>query len=196
MIKELALLMIQENENSKNHFFSVSDDNENIKRLIEHELFDDLKSKLKSEVLDIGLLLKLVDFIEKYASYYSLKRNNALKELSLAASVDQSNKLFIHVNDSYVSLNVDDIVKCEASGNYTYIHTKQKKEFLVSKPLKYYELLLVSKGFFRANRSLLVNMNFVESIYKREAIVLVTNERITVSVRNKSKLTEFINKYV
>lgn len=196
MIKELALLMIQENENSKNHFFSVSDDNENIKRLIEHELFDDLKSKLKSEVLDIGLLLKLVDFIEKYASYYSLKRNNALKELSPAASADQSNKLFIHVNDSYVSLNIDEIVKCEASGNYTYIHTKQKEEFLVSKPLKYYELLLGIKGFFRANRSLLVNMNFVQSIYKREAIVLVTNERITVSVRNKAKLTEFINKYV
>ncbi|TCI85035.1 LytR/AlgR family response regulator transcription factor [Tenacibaculum sp. M341] len=196
MIKELALLMIQENENSKNHFFSVSDDNENIKRLIEHELFDDLKSKLKSEVLDIGLLLKLVDFIENYASYYSLKRNNALKELSPAASVDQSNKLFIHVNDSYVSLSIDDIVKCEASGNYTYIHTKQKEEFLVSKPLKYYELLLGAKGFFRANRSLLVNMNFVQSIYKREAIVLVTNERITVSVRNKAKLTEFINKYV
>lgn len=196
MIKELALLMIQENENSKNHFFSVSDDNENIKRLIEHELFDDLKSKLKSEVLDIGLLLKLVDFIEKYASYYSLKRNNALKELSPAASADQSNKLFIHVNDSYVSLSIDDIVKCEASGNYTYIHTKQKEEFLVSKPLKYYELLLGIKGFFRANRSLLVNMNFVQSIYKREAIVLVTNERITVSVRNKAKLTEFINKYV
>ncbi len=104
-------------------------------------------------------------------------------------------KIFIHVNDSHICLNIDSIIKCEASGNYTKFFTDQKEEYLVSKPLKYYQGLAVFKNFFRANRSVLVNMKFVVSVYKREAIILNTNERITVSVRNKSNLLEIINKY-
>ncbi|WP_157730283.1 LytR/AlgR family response regulator transcription factor [Tenacibaculum jejuense] len=117
---------------------------------------------------------------------------------SLVSNVQKSNtidKLFIHVNESYIAIQVDDIIKCEASGNYTIFYTKDKKEFIVSKLLKYYENLLKNQGFIRVNRSILVNMKLVKQVYKKEAVILNNNERIIVSARNKAKLMSFINKH-
>lgn len=101
-------------------------------------------------------------------------------------------KIFLHVYDSYISLEIDSIIKCEASGNYTKFYTDEGKEYLVSKPLKYYDNFFSKKYFFRASRSTLVNMKFVQSIYKKEAIILSTGEKIIVSSRNKNKLLSFI----
>ncbi|MFY7671146.1 LytR/AlgR family response regulator transcription factor [Tenacibaculum sp. MEBiC06402] len=130
------------------------------------------------------------------------KDSNSQKQLSLdglnqlyTQKAKVSEKVFLHVNDSHVCLEINSILKCEASGNYTVFFTHDSKKYLVSKPLKYYENLFNSHDFFRANRSVLVNMKFVKSVYKKQAIILTTNERIVVSSRNKNKLTEFIQKY-
>ena len=163
---------------------------------------DDLKSTLTpsssftlNEVkLDFGVFnssvkINLNDFLEQvlskcgFSSPSSVRKNNTI------------DKLFIHVNESYVSIRVNNIAKCEASGNYTIFYTNDKKEYIVSKSLKYYEELLRDQGFFRVNRSILVNMRLVKKVYKKEAVILDNNERIIVSARNKTKLMSFINKY-
>ncbi|CAL2090291.1 LytTR family DNA-binding domain-containing protein [Tenacibaculum sp. 190524A05c] len=144
-------------------------------------------------------LLSVEQLQQLFSNELQLQSNSFLDSSPKAINDSQNyrdlGKIFIHVNDSYICLNIDSIIKCEASGNYTKFFTDKKEEYLVSKPLKYYQDLIVFKDFFRANRSVLVNLKFVISVYKREAIVLSTNERITVSVRNKSKLLEIINKY-
>ncbi len=101
-------------------------------------------------------------------------------------------RLLIHTGNEHILLEIDSIIKCCADGNYAIFITNHKKEYLASKPLKYYEELLSEKGFFRASRSVLVNIKHIQSIYRKESLVLSNNEKVIVSTRNKSKLTNLI----
>ncbi|WP_159025745.1 LytTR family DNA-binding domain-containing protein [Aquimarina sp. Aq78] len=103
-----------------------------------------------------------------------------------------TSKILVHIGNEHIAVDINDIIKCEADGNYSLFTASNKSTYLVSKSLKYYEGLLSKKGFFRANRSTLININQIHSIYKKEAITLSNKERIVVSIRNKPKLIELI----
>ncbi|WP_299336033.1 LytTR family DNA-binding domain-containing protein [uncultured Psychroserpens sp.] len=105
----------------------------------------------------------------------------------------KSSRFLLHVGNEHVSININDIIKCEAEGNYTYFYLADHKKYLASNSLKYYEELLIDKGFFKAHRSVLINIEYIASIYKKETIILTNNDKINVSVRNKSNLTDLIN---
>lgn len=106
----------------------------------------------------------------------------------------KKSKLLLHVGNEYISVNIADILKCEANGNYTVFHLSDTNKYLVSKPLNYFENLLLPKGFFKAHRSTIVNINCIKSIYKKETIILSNNDKVHISVRNKSNLADLILK--
>ncbi|MES2777253.1 MAG: LytTR family DNA-binding domain-containing protein [Bacteroidota bacterium] len=64
------------------------------------------------------------------------------------------------------------IIRLEASDNYTLIHFEDRKPFLVSKVLKTYEDLLKPYGFVRTHRSHIINTHYIKS---------VTHDRIVMS---------------
>ena len=99
----------------------------------------------------------------------------------------------IQIGNEHVSIKVNDIIKCCAEKNYTEFYLTENRTYLASHSLKYYEALLTEKGFFKAHRSVLINIKAIKSIYKRETIVLKTNEKIRISLRNKTKLSELIS---
>ncbi|WP_347924358.1 LytTR family DNA-binding domain-containing protein [Pontimicrobium sp. SW4] len=108
--------------------------------------------------------------------------------------LDQKNtRLLIHIGSEHISIKIEELIKCEAEGNYTQFYMKNGDTHLASNPLKYYEFLLIEKGFFKAHRSVIININWIKSIYKKESIVLENNDKIQVSVRNKSHLSDLIN---
>ncbi len=125
--------------------------------------------------------------------YISLKKRlfTEQKYLYLREFLTKS-KLLINIGDEHIAININDIIKCKADGNYCLFLAVNKSTYLASKSLKYYEGLLSEKGFFRANRSTLINIKHIHSIYKKEAIILSNKEKIIISVRNKPKLSELI----
>ena len=134
--------------------------------------------------------LRLV--IEKYKK---LTHISDLKEkkLKLNAFLDQTDpKIMINLGDTSIFVALKDIIVCKANGSYCEITIKNKAH-LTSKPLKYYEELLMGKNFFKANRSTLVNVSHVTSIHKKETLSLSNKERVNVSVRNRNALTELMS---
>lgn len=126
--------------------------------------------------------------------YLSLKTRFSKSNFSrLKGFLDHTNTtLLINTGDTYINIQIANIIFCKSEGNYTRFYMEGKIEYLVSNLLKYYESLLFEKGFFRANRSTLLNTKHIVSIYKKETIVLSNEEHIHVSIRNKSKLNELI----
>jgi len=102
-------------------------------------------------------------------------------------------QLLIKTGYQHIAVKLNEIIKCEADGNHTYFYLDNNKKYLASNTLKYYEGLLSSKGFFKAHRSILVNINYIVSIYKKETLVLKNNDKVHVSVRNKSNLSKLID---
>lgn len=118
--------------------------------------------------------------LKKYSVYQEFIRNS-------------DSRLLLHTGDSHIAVNLSDIVLCEADGNYTNFKLVDNKSILASNTLKYYEDLLSYKAFFRANRFCLINIKHINNIHKKETIILSNQDRVNVSVRNKSKLTELIS---
>ncbi len=87
-------------------------------------------------------------------------------------------------------VDIKDIVRCEASGNYTYFYTADRQKIVVSKTMKEYVELLEEHDFVRVHHSHLINMDHVKEFVKIDGTYLVmkTGDEVPVSVRKKEDL--------
>jgi two-component system LytT family response regulator len=103
-------------------------------------------------------------------------------------------KLAIPATDGLVFINVDEIIYCEASGNYTNIHMGDGKKFIVSRTLKEYEDLLGDQEFFRIHNSYLINLNALKRYIRGEGgqVVMANDTHLDVSKMKKKNFLEKI----
>lgn len=88
----------------------------------------------------------------------------------------------------YIDLN--EIIRLQASSNYTEIHAKNDKPILVSKTLKNYEKILPENHFIRVHQSHLVNKRYVKEYNRGDGsyLVLSNGDKITVSKSKRSMI--------
>jgi two-component system, LytTR family, response regulator len=103
-------------------------------------------------------------------------------------------KIGLPTNDGLVFTNVEDIVRCEASGSYTIIYLLDKQKFIVSKSLKEYEDLLPEDNFCRIHHSHIVNLAFVKKYFKGRGGYIEMNDNTTIEVATR-KRDEFLSKF-
>ncbi len=75
------------------------------------------------------------------------------------------------------------------SGNYSIFYTDKGRTLVATKPLNYYENLLLQNSFFRCHRSYIVNINKVKGWESaKNELVLQDETRLAVSARKKKGL--------
>jgi len=158
-----------------------------IKKAIDHYAFSFIMKPVNSS--------KLIEIVTRYISLKERMFTKSKYELLTNFITSKDSRFLIHVGNQHISIKVKDIIKCQADGNYTCFYLNNNKTYLASKSLKYYEGLLIEKGFFKAHRSVIINIDYISSIYKKETIILTNNDKVNVSVRNKSNLINLINKF-
>jgi len=102
---------------------------------------------------------------------------------------DTSGNILISFNRRINVVPLKDIIRLEASSNYTQFYIKEfSRPILKPKPLKYFEQKLNSEHFLRIHQSHLVNKNFIQSYhFKNERFVcLKDGSKIEVSRRKLS----------
>jgi two-component system LytT family response regulator len=124
----------------------------------------------------------------KYAAVHYLLKPVDGKELKLAVDriqqrpnleKDQFQLLMSHLNtdkqekrialptqESIEYVLVDDIIRCEAEGNYCSIYLVNNKKIFLAKTLKDIESLLVNKNFLRVHNSHLISISQVKRYLK------------------------------
>jgi DNA-binding LytR/AlgR family response regulator len=111
---------------------------------------------------------------------------------SVSDSINNLSRLFVKINNKinrirlnvrtgYVFIDPDDIIYCEADGNYTTIILKENKSHLVSTNLGKIEDLLKDFKFFRISRSTLINMKYLRKVDRKSG-------KCEISADNKSYL--------
>lgn len=103
-------------------------------------------------------------------------------------------KIGLPTNDGLFFTNVENIIRCEASGSYTIIYLADKQKFVVSKSLKEYEDMLPEEDFCRIHHSHIVNLAYVKKYFKGRGgyIEMQDNTSIEVSTRKRD---EFLSKF-
>ncbi|QHI36666.1 Transcriptional regulatory protein YehT [Kordia antarctica] len=138
------------------------------------------------------------DEIKKVLDMYVLKRSafDIKKYQAFKNQIKAKNQvLTIIINKEYVPIKISDILYCEASGSYTFVHTVQGDQFLSAKNLKRIESFIEDDSFFRVHRSVLVNAKHVKGVTINGAVRMSNDAEILISVRNRKKVLSMFESY-
>lgn len=107
---------------------------------------------------------------------------------------ERKQRLSIETKEGVIWINTQDLVRIEADGAYSVLYLQNGKKHTVSKNIGDYEERLThhSKTFFRAHRSHLININYVETVQNNGDIILLDGSSIPIARTRKSELIELL----
>ncbi|MEX0290834.1 MAG: LytR/AlgR family response regulator transcription factor [Flavobacteriaceae bacterium] len=96
-------------------------------------------------------------------------------------------KLAIPTFEGIDFYNTEDIIYCQAEGNYTTLFMLLNKKEVVSRNLKDFENLLTGSGFCRVHKSYLINMKHIHKYVRGDGgyVVLSEDHHVDISRRRK-----------
>jgi two-component system, LytTR family, response regulator len=112
---------------------------------------------------------------------------------NLSGSTPMQPTLTIPHLKGFEVLKVEEIVLCKADGYCTIFYLTEKRKFISSKNLKYYEELLNRNNFIRVHHSYLVNLHHVCNYSNQGEIILTGDNRASLGDAYKS---DFVRKFV
>lgn len=115
------------------------------------------------------------DFLSQHLGVLRNNINNAPPKLALPSA------------NGFLFVNIQEIIRCEAARNYAFFYLTSGKKIVVSRPLKTFAKLLESFSFFRANRSHLVNLQFVKSYARTKQGEITTQDGVVIPLTERSK---------
>ena len=142
--------------------------------------------------VEIELLQKAVEKAEKKTFL-----NNNKDQLNILKNIykgEEIKKIALPLMDGLTFVEISDISVFSADGAYTNVIFNSKKKILVSKRLKFFEDLLENRSiFFRAHRSSLINVNYVQKYLKgKNSIVMDNGEEIALSRDRKQEFESLL----
>jgi two-component system, LytTR family, response regulator len=136
----------------------------------------------------------LQEAVEKVKKLYNENHHDKigmlLEQVKLLSQGQSVQKIALTTHDSYVFVDVADMIYCESERNYTRVFLASGKNIIVAKTLKLVEELIASNNFFRAHHSYLINMNNIKQFIKEDGgqIVMKNDAKIPLS---RGKRDEF-----
>jgi two-component system LytT family response regulator len=123
------------------------------------------------------------------------KIKNLFENVRLMNNNDPFIRISFPTSDGLKFVNLDQIVRCMASNNYTYIYLATNEKILISKSLKDIENILPASNFCRIHNSHLVNLKYIRKFIKGDMNLLVMNDNseLEVSRRKKDELIKMLN---
>jgi two-component system LytT family response regulator len=109
----------------------------------------------------------------------------------------QKMKLCIPSLKGFQVVEIQDIIYCEASGNYTNFNFTNRLSICASKPIHEYEELLEDSNFVRIHKSFVVNLEHVKEYIRGEggSVILSSGHEVEVSRRKKDMLMTKMKEY-
>lgn len=114
-------------------------------------------------------------------------------ELILSQIGSNDKKIGIPTQEGFRFIPLENIVFFEADSSYCLLYTKENKQMVISKPMKYFEEKLEpERSFIRPHKSYLVNLKYVEEYQKQDGgfLKLVTGKLIPISRNKKDEVLE------
>jgi two-component system LytT family response regulator len=122
---------------------------------------------------------------KKATDHNQLALQMLLKNLQAPQKGEQSITLATSEGLEFVPLQ--NIIRIEASGPYSYFFLKSGKKIMVSRHLKEYEMMLNDHGFFRAHNSHIININEVKRMVKTDGGYAVMSDDSKIGISPKKK---------
>lgn len=149
----------------------------------------------------------LIIFVTKSSSYsirgYGLAFRYLLKPLSwvdfrdaldAALAECESNRLMLHLNDRQTAIRFDEILYLETYDHLTIVHTLQNS-YTIRVSLSELTSRLPRNFFVSPQKSYLVNMHYISSVYPRN-LLLMNGTSIPISRRKRTEFDLALNDFL
>ena len=116
--------------------------------------------------------------------------------LKAKSEIQSKNSELISVStrSGFESINISNLIRCQADGKYTICILSDGRKILSSKNLKEFESMLSERNFFRVHHGHLINLNHVLSFNRADSVVQMANkENVPISQRKKKYFIEEMN---
>ncbi|MFZ1581657.1 MAG: LytTR family DNA-binding domain-containing protein [Saprospiraceae bacterium] len=138
---------------------------------------------------------ELVAAVQKYLTKVEIENERKLRYENFLQNIHRKDKkdakLAIPTQEKTHFLGVENIIRCEAESNYTWIYLRDKSKLLAAKTLKEFETLLAEYGFLRLHRSHLVNREEIDHMKSHTEIHLKDGSILPIArLRKKDVLNE------
>lgn len=158
---------------------------------------------IKFSALDY--LLKPIDVAEFKLAIEKAKQkisgrqqNHSIENLLqyIKAGQKETPKITLPTLTEIMYVKITDIIRCEASNNYTSFYLQSGECVLVCKTLKEFADILKPHQFVRAHQSHLVNLQFVKSYLKEDGGTLLLNDqtKVPISRQNREMVKDALGK--
>lgn len=114
----------------------------------------------------------------------------------VSANNSTPGRITITTAQELLLINTDDIIRIEASNNYSHFYFTNRPKVIVSKTLKEFNDQLADMNFFRVHQSHLINLKHVVSVHSDDGdyVILTANNRVEISRRNKADFLQVLKK--
>ncbi len=143
----------------------------------------------------IDYLLKPIDIDELILAVNKVKKiisHQSSSDINPVSHKNQNTKIAISSETGLLFVNIADIIRLEASGNYTRIILKDKSVILASKTLKDFEDILTSYSFFRCHHAHIINSEYISKYIKADGGTLVMKDGTNIDISRRKK-QEFLD---
>ncbi len=107
----------------------------------------------------------------------------------------EAKTMALPTQEGLVFVRINEILRCESSGNYTTIYLVNKMQYLVSRTLKEFEKLLDGLNFFRVHHSHLINLEHIKRYVKGEGGYVIMADDSMVEVA-RSRKADFLQAFL
>lgn len=146
----------------------------------------------------IDYLLKPIDLEDLQIAIDKVKDKKVMEETQTKLNIlkgnlnNQFQKLALPTNDGYSFVEIEDIVRCEAQGNYTLFTLQDAEKILVCRTLKIFDEVLGNFNFVRISRSSLINLKFIKKFTRKKTATVTMSDGSTLNV-SAGRREDFLN---
>ena len=147
----------------------------------------------------VDYLLKPIDLNELRAAIQRANNKKQVRNNISQYKVLQKNlntnlkKIVLPTAEGLLFIELSEIIRCEAQGNYTAFYLEDRQKVIVSKTLKIYVELLEDFDFFRINRSDLINLSKVRKYGRQKAPTIVLTDGTTLYM-SENRRKDFLDR--
>ncbi len=134
----------------------------------------------------------LIEAVNRFKETRGENFEEKLKLLTQSIGQQKPSKLILPTSSGMHIIDLDDIIRCESSNNYTTFYLKDGKKIIVSKSIQTYERLLKDSHFCRVHNKHIVNLKYIKKYVRGRGgyVVLANGEQIDVSEGRKKQFLD------
>jgi two-component system LytT family response regulator len=96
-------------------------------------------------------------------------------------------RLALPILDGFIYVLLNDVVRCEAEGNYSTFYFTNGRKLLVCRTLGFYEEMLKETGFMRVHHHHLINVAHVDKYQRGRGGIITMSDGTEVAVSQRKK---------